>query len=299
MITSSKKITTHFHSTEFKCKCGCGRIYIDEELVKNLEALFKKLNASKCIISSGYRCSKHDVAVGGNGYGQHTKGYAADCCYYDKSGKIIPAKIVVCAAYDSGLFRGMANINSNYVHLDVRKSGSYKGDETRGVSSYWSNPYSYYGVSKTNVEKYTGKSTATSTATSTVTFQIKYQTWDDVKNTWLPNVTNGKNYAGLFSHDVCAIYANATKGNVYYKVHIKGGNWLPEVKNRTNFAGLYNKPIDGFMIKSDTKQLKYRVHLRRSNRWLPWIKGYSKKDNENGFAGIIGQEIDAIQIDIA
>ena len=74
MITTSKQITTHFHSTEFRCKCGCGRIYIDEELVKNLEALFKKLNASKCIISSGYRCSKHDVTVGGNGYGQHTKG---------------------------------------------------------------------------------------------------------------------------------------------------------------------------------------------------------------------------------
>lgn len=159
MITNSKKISSHFHSTEFKCKCGCGKIYIDEGLVNNLETLFSKLNASKCIISSGYRCSKHDKNVGGNGYGQHTKGYAADCVYYDKNGKIIPAKIVVCVAYDLGIFKGMANINSNYVHLDIRKSGTYKGDETRGNSSYWTNPYSYFGVSKADIEKYTGSTT--------------------------------------------------------------------------------------------------------------------------------------------
>lgn len=156
MITTSKKITTHFHSTEFRCKCGCGKIYIDEGLVNKLEQLFAKLNASKCIISSGYRCSKHDKNVGGNGYGQHTKGYAADCVYYDKNGKIIPSKIVVCAAYDTGLFKGMANINNNYQHLDVRTTGSYRGDETRGNSSYWTNPYSYYSVSKADVEKHTG-----------------------------------------------------------------------------------------------------------------------------------------------
>lgn len=156
MITTSKRITTHFHSTEFRCKCGCGRIYIDEGLVNKLEQLFAKLNASKCIISSGYRCSKHDKNVGGSGYGQHTKGYAADCVYYDKNGKIIPSKIVVCTAYDTGLFKGMANINNNYQHLDVRTTGTYRGDETRGNSSYWTNPYSYYGVSKADVEKYTG-----------------------------------------------------------------------------------------------------------------------------------------------
>ena len=198
MITTSKQITTHFHSTEFRCKCGCGKIYIDEELVKNLEALFKKLNASKCIISSGYRCSKHDKNVGGNGYGQHTKGYAADCVYYDKNGNIIPSKIVVCSAYDSGLFKGMANINTNYQHLDVRKSGTYRGDETRGNSSYWSNPYSYYNVSKSDVEKYTGKSTATPTATPTATSGNQYQSHGQGKK-WYSNVKMGSSdYAGVF-----------------------------------------------------------------------------------------------------
>lgn len=127
-------------------------------------------------------------------------------------------------------------------------------------------------------------------------FQIIYQTWDDVKNKWLPNVINDSDYAGIYGHDVCCIYVNASRGNVYYKVHYKGGKWLPEVKNRTDYAGLYNKPIDGFMIKSDTKGLTYRVHLRRTKKWLPWVSNYNQNDSVNGYAGIIGQEIDAIQI---
>lgn len=132
--------------------------------------------------------------------------------------------------------------------------------------------------------------------TITPSFEIKYQTWDDVKNKWLPNVINERDYAGIYGHDVCCVYANANRGNVWLRVHYKGGKWLPEVKNRSDYAGLYNKPIDAFMIKSDTKGLTYRVHLRRKNKWLPWVTGYSTSDSNNGYAGIIGQEIDAIQI---
>lgn len=157
MITKSQKITTHFHSTEFRCKCGCGRIKIEKKLVNNLEKLFAKLNASKCIISSGYRCSKHDKNVGGNGKGQHTKGLACDCVYYDKNNKIIPSKIVICVAYDLDCFRGIAKIDKNYTHLDIRTSGYYKGDETVSNNSVWSNPYTYFKVSKEDVVKYTGE----------------------------------------------------------------------------------------------------------------------------------------------
>ena len=126
---------------------------------------------------------------------------------------------------------------------------------------------------------------------------VFYQVWDDVKNKWLPNVKNDSDYAGIFGHDVCAVFANLSIGNIIYKVHYKGGKWLPEVKNREDYAGLFNKPIDGLMMKTDTgTQIYYRVHLRRTNKWLPWVTGYSESDNNNGYAGIIGQEIDGIQI---
>lgn len=126
---------------------------------------------------------------------------------------------------------------------------------------------------------------------------ITYQVWDDVKNKWLPNVKNDSDYAGIFGHDICAVFANLSSGNVIYRVHYKGGKWLPEVKNRTDYAGLFNKPIDGLMMKTDTGvKIYYRVHLRRSGKWLPWVTGYNANDNNNGYAGILGQEIDAIQI---
>lgn len=140
------------------------------------------------------------------------------------------------------------------------------------------------------------KLNGSSNKTNSINNDIIYQIWDDVKNKWLPNVKNDSDYAGIYGHDVCCVYANASKGNVFYQVHYKGGKWLPEVKNREDYAGLYNKPIDAFMIKSDTKQLTYRVHLRRTNKWLPWVTGYNQNDLNNGYAGILGQEIDAIQI---
>lgn len=126
---------------------------------------------------------------------------------------------------------------------------------------------------------------------------VKYQVWDDVRNAWLPEVTDLTDYAGLFGHDVCAVYARLTKGNIFYKVHTKGGRWLPEVKNREDYAGLINRPIDALMMRTDTgRTIKYAVHMRRSNRWLPFVTGYNEKDLNNGFAGILGQEIDAIKI---
>ena len=58
---------------------------------------------------------------------------------------------------------------------------------------------------------------------------VTYQVWDDVRNAWLPNVKNTEDYAGIFGHDVCAIYASLSKGNITYAVHYKGGKWLPAV----------------------------------------------------------------------
>ena len=50
--------------------------------------------------------------------------------------------------------------------------------------------------------------------------------------------------------------------------------------------------------------LKYRAMvivllytgMRRGNRWLPFVTGYSETDSQNGYAGIFGQEIDAVKI---
>lgn len=218
MITTSKTITKHFHSTEFRCK-HCGTIKIDERLVNNMEKIFDKLNASKCIISSGYRCSVHDKAVGGNGTGQHTKGYAADCIYYDKNGKIIPSKIVVCVAYDSDLFRGIAKIDNNYTHLDIRTSGYYKGDETVSFNSVWSDPYSYFKVTKEDMAKYTGE---------TITPPIVYKT---VSNCYWLNLRTSPMYGSN-------IYKAVKVGTKVEYLGVANGWARIKYENKTLYCGL-------------------------------------------------------------
>ena len=141
-------------------------------------------------------------------------------------------------------------------------------------------------------------STDTNTTKTTVSnIDITYQTWDDVKNKWLPNVVGDSDYAGIFGNDVCAVYANLAEGDCVYKVHTQEGNWLPEVKNREDYAGIFNKPIDGFMIKANDPnvQIYYQVHIRGGN-WLPYVVGYNTSDSNNGYAGIIGKPIDGIRM---
>lgn len=157
------QITTHFNASEFKCKCGGNHdTKLDTDLVNKLEKLFSTLNCSKIIINSGYRCPTHDINVGGNGSGQHTKGTAADIVCYGQDGKAISSKKVCCAAQDIG-FGGIANIDSSYTatHVDVRTSKWY-GDEALGAagtnSSVTSDFYSYYGIKKSDISSGGSKS---------------------------------------------------------------------------------------------------------------------------------------------
>jgi len=122
---------------------------------------------------------------------------------------------------------------------------------------------------------------------------VTYQTYDTKKKIWLPNVTNMDDYAGNFGNSVSGLYANTSKGKITYRVHQKGGSWLPEVVNLEDYAGNLGKPIDGLQMKATDGTIYYRVHLK-NGAWLPWV---AKWDNtSNGYAGIYGREIDAIQM---
>lgn len=91
--TDEAQLSAHFNVREFRCKCGRSHdIELNPDLILKLEKLYRALGCTKIIITSGYRCSDHDKAVGGNGYGQHTKGNAADIICYDQDGEIINTK---------------------------------------------------------------------------------------------------------------------------------------------------------------------------------------------------------------
>lgn len=116
---------------------------------------------------------------------------------------------------------------------------------------------------------------------------ITYQTYDNVKKKWLPNVKIGTNdYAGNFGNTIGGLYID----NLEYQAHDRvKKKWLPYVVGRSDYAGNLGNPIDGVRIKNAT----YRVHIKGGS-WLSWV---SKADDTNsGYAGIYGRDIDAIQI---
>ena len=130
----STQISPHFNVQEFRCKCGQSHgILISEELIEKLEKLYAALNCSKIIVTSGYRCERHDKNVGGSGNGQYTLGNAADICCYSQDGQPISSKVVCCTAQDIG-FTGIANITAAYIytHVDVRSGSKWYGDEVCG-----------------------------------------------------------------------------------------------------------------------------------------------------------------------
>ncbi|BCJ93740.1 hypothetical protein acsn021_13090 [Anaerocolumna cellulosilytica] len=208
------------------------------------------------------------------------------------------------------------NGNTTYgLHYDI---GVYRGKTSSFASSFskFGNTFAfdafYINTNKTTSIKNKGKVESGNTIynnapsnwsnlwrnlSNSSKISVIYQVYDDVTKQFLPNVVDTQDYAGIFGHDIDCLYANLSSGNITYKVHYKGGSWLSEVTNRSDYAGIKNKPIDGLMIKTDTgKTVYYRVHLRRTGKWLPYVTGYNSNDSNNGYSGILGQEIDAIQI---
>lgn len=94
--------------------------------------------------------------MGGNGNGEHTRGNAADIVIYGQDGKPINTRFIACIAQDIG-FTGIGRISDTAIHVDVRTSGKWYGDETvkqpvNGTTNTITNDYHiYYGIPKINL----------------------------------------------------------------------------------------------------------------------------------------------------
>ncbi|MBO7611028.1 MAG: hypothetical protein J6T23_02330 [Elusimicrobia bacterium] len=224
MITTSMQVSKHFHSTEFVCE-HCGRIKIDENLIVKMENLFSRLNASKCIISSGYRCPTHDIEVGGFA-GRHSEGLASDCIYYDKDGKAIPSRIVCCVAWDLMELNGIARIDDYYVHLDNRQNGYYHGDEPRGNDNFWDNPYTYFGVTKAEVAKYTGEEVGNKDYRTLYNMNVRSGAGDNHHIKKVKELTaDGRKNALFTGDDDYAIYKKGTVFTALEIINNEYGKW--------------------------------------------------------------------------
>ena len=146
---SKTQLTKNINVSELKCH-GAGHkhnIVVDTTHINNVQDFMNINGYTKIIISRGYSCSDYNKKIGGSSGSQHIKGKAIDCRFY-KGTTPISAKEVCCKAQDYG-FKGIAYINSNYVHLDNRTIGKYRGDETKGYSNNVGGDfYSYFGIKK-------------------------------------------------------------------------------------------------------------------------------------------------------
>jgi hypothetical protein len=119
----NKQLSNNFTVGEFLCRCGCGRALVDDTLVGFLQRIRDHFN-QPVIITSPYRCEKHNKAVGGESGSRHTKGQAAD--FYIPH--VEPAEIAKYAesigVNGIGLYEA-GDCGDNFVHIDTRENKSF------------------------------------------------------------------------------------------------------------------------------------------------------------------------------
>lgn len=105
------KITKNFDSSEFKCKCGCGKIKYNEKHVMRLQAM-RNFFEKPIIITSAYRCPTHNKKIGGADGSFHLKGLATDI-------KIKGINSNMVADIAEKLFDGVGRYDT-FTHVDSR-----------------------------------------------------------------------------------------------------------------------------------------------------------------------------------
>ena len=87
------------------------------------------------------------------------------------------------------------------------------------------------------------------------------------------------------------------KPTLTYRV-FADGRWYDGVKGLGGVAGRKKQAISALAVKVSKGDIKYRVHLRDGD-WLDWVDGYDINDSNNGYAGIKGKVIDAVQVEFS
>ena len=117
MSTQSKRlndirISEHFHLREFECPC-CRCVMLAPRLLCRLEVL-RELWGKPIVVTSGYRCTEHNVWVKGSPKSLHMRGQAADI--------VVPfeeQEAVVAMARNADFSSVIPYGKRNFIHLGV------------------------------------------------------------------------------------------------------------------------------------------------------------------------------------
>ena len=98
------RLSEHFTTEEFACRCGCGFDTPVPELVQVAEAIRHSLQ-EPVHINSGCRCPAHNEAIGGSRCSWHMSGQAMDLPVDDKEERFrIVAAAMAAGATDIGVY---------------------------------------------------------------------------------------------------------------------------------------------------------------------------------------------------
>lgn len=147
----------------------------------------------------------------------------------------------------------------------------------------------------------------TSSKEPNYTGKITYQSYDNKKGYWLPEVNSHdtSEYAGNLGNNMGGLRAKPTYGEIQIQVHVIGtpsDEWLDWVSsknykkndksNGNSYAGIYGKNIDKVRIISTKGYVDYRAYDNKKGYWLPWVRS----TNVNEYAGNEGNPIGGIQM---
>jgi uncharacterized protein YcbK (DUF882 family) len=119
--------SANFRRRELDCRCGCKA---PPEVQANLAQLAGELELLRKLtgpltVNSGYRCVKHNAAVGGEPQSWHTRGLAADVTSPSRS----PTFLRSCAEQIPRFSLGGIGTYPTWVHVDIRPHGPARWDK--------------------------------------------------------------------------------------------------------------------------------------------------------------------------
>lgn len=194
---------------------------------------------------------------------------------------------------ESNSISGVGTIDKDMAYKDyptIIKNGGYNG---------WGTPPN----TNTNSQNSTDKPSSNNTTVPDVIYKVR------TGGTWLPEVKNLEDYAGLPGKAITDVAIKVTKGSVKYQVHVKGGKWLNwitkyDTSDPMGYAG-NAKPIDAIKVYYYTPSdfAKTQGYYKAKYRVSPLSKSYydyqydtETSNGQDGYAGDFGTTIDKLQI---
>ncbi len=124
-----KQLTAHFAVSEFACNDGSDAVLIDVDGVAKLEQV-RTLLKKPLILTSAYRTSAYNRAVGGSSQSYHVKGRAFDTYVSGVSLSLLSK------AYEAAGFTGLIIYPSQgFIHVDTRTSRYLAYNDGTKISS--------------------------------------------------------------------------------------------------------------------------------------------------------------------